>query len=184
MYIPRSINNEFESKKKLRIKLNGDLERKNLMLDFEEKKKSNAWLQFRISLMAGFASGGGCEGSGVHAGGGWSSAAMQRGQMACQGQSENSGNSNDEKPSESFRRAGRHAGNPGSCGNYHLEAIRGHPCLKDGSTGQCGLSVWSVCSEQTNRQHSWHICACKFPQILNTYICDLYVLHICSIHAG
>lgn len=31
------------------------------MLDFEgEKKKNNAWLQFRISLMAGFASGGGC----------------------------------------------------------------------------------------------------------------------------
>ena len=30
------------------------------------------------------------------------------------GRSENSGNSNDEKLSKSFHRAGRHAGNPGS----------------------------------------------------------------------
>lgn len=34
-----------------------------------------------------------------------------------QGRSENSGNSNDEEPSKSFQRAGRHAGNPGSCCN-------------------------------------------------------------------
>lgn len=67
-----------------------------------------------------------------------------------QGRSENSGNSNDENPSKSFQRAARRAGNPGSQGNYHLETIVGHPCLKYRSAVQCGRTVWSVCSEQTN----------------------------------
>lgn len=35
-----------------------------------------------------------------------------------QGRSESSGNSSHRKPSKSFQRRGRHAGNPGSCGTY------------------------------------------------------------------
>lgn len=53
------------------------------------------------------------KGSGVSGRGGPTSCSTER-PDGSQGRSENSGNSNDEKPSKSFQSAGRHAGNSGS----------------------------------------------------------------------